>query len=100
MPAAKTVLVLVLTVFGGVLWLIPLVVGIRLVIYQYQQGTGSLFLIALGVLPYAVPLAIIVLGPALLLRNGRVDSALGLAGVLLGLGIPIVFLWFVGLGST
>ncbi len=37
---------------GALAWGIPFVMGILLVRYQYDQGTGSLFLVAIGVLPF------------------------------------------------
>jgi hypothetical protein len=41
---------------GAILWGVPLAINTLLVFDQYRQNSGSLFLIGIGILPFAVAL--------------------------------------------
>jgi len=90
----------ILVATGAVIWCLPLMLCSLAIMYQYSQGTGSLFLIGIGVLPYAAGLIIASLIPIILLRSGRDDRAANLAVVMIFLGIPAAILPILGLGST
>jgi hypothetical protein len=100
MALSKTNVTVALIVVGGAIWCVPLVIGGVLIFDQYQQGTGSIFLIEFGILPYAAALTINVVGPSLLLRFRNENQALALSAVMLVSEIPIVLFWILGLGST
>ncbi|MBV9572261.1 MAG: hypothetical protein JO056_13560 [Alphaproteobacteria bacterium] len=93
-------MVVAITVIAAVLWCVPLAFNTVLVIDQYRQGTGSFFLIGIGIVPYAIGLLIAVLGPLLLVRQGHESAALTLATVMLAVSLPANLLWLLGMGST
>jgi hypothetical protein len=96
----KSVATLVVAGIASLLWCIPLGINSTLVYYQYKQGTGSLFLLEIGIAPYALALVITAVGPLLLRRFHREDQALILAGMMLALFVPAALIWAVGMGST
>jgi hypothetical protein len=85
---------------GALIWCFPLAVNIMLIVYQFRQGNGSIFIIALGILPYAVPLVITVRSPLLLLRSNRVADALTVAIIMFVLAMLAALFWVIGVGSS
>jgi Kef-type K+ transport system membrane component KefB len=98
--SSRHTMIVVMVAIAAVLWCVPLALNALLVLYQYRQGTGSLFLIGIGIAPYAVGLLVTLLGPLLLFRANHESAALTVAIVMLAISLPAALLWALGMGST
>jgi len=90
----------IILVINALLWSVPIALNSVLIAYQYSQGTGSLFLIEIGILPYVIGLVVAVLIPLFLLYLHRDRAALILTIVMFGFGILAGLFFVVGMGST
>jgi hypothetical protein len=88
-----------LSIANAVLWGAPAAIYITLWVHQYQHGNGSLLLFAIGPAPFCIGLLLSGV-PIILLRRGQLMAANTIAGVLLGLAIPLGAWGVMMLGST
>jgi hypothetical protein len=71
-----------------------------LLFYQFEQGNWSLFLLAIGPLPYGLGFLLSTLGYMYLLRRGPRGSARAAGLAFLIVGLPLAACGVLMLGST
>jgi hypothetical protein len=89
-----------LIIANAVVWGIPTAIYLLLVVYQFEQGSGSIFLVIIGPLPYGAGLAISTFGFIVLWRRGLLGVARVVGLISLLLGLPLAAWGVLMLGST
>lgn len=94
-----------LSIFGlaavaTLLWGALLLLGTVLVVDQYRQGTGSIFLVCIGIVPYAIAVAVSAIVPFRLLRSGSQVIALTVPIGMILLWLFVAFYWFLAIGGS